>query len=369
MLEILDAVERWHAEGLDVALATVVSVERSAPRAPGAMMVVNARGDVAGSVSGGCIESAVYQEAQDTLAGGRPRLETYGISDAEAISVGLTCGGTIAVFIERLNPSSFERLATAIRMDRPVARATRLDGAQLGTDLLVLDDAIDGDLGSPGLTHAAAHEVRALLRAGKNALRTFGFDGEPVGMDVRVFVHAFAPKPDMFIFGANDFSRAVARIGRYLGYTVSVIDARSIFATPERMPDADRVIVAWPDAFLAVAPVDERTALIVLTHDVKFDLPLLRVALRTRAGYIGAMGSRTTHANRLADLHRSGVSEAEIARISGPIGLDIGARTPEETAISIAAEIIAVREARSGGRLRDTTQPVHNARAEPVTAN
>ncbi len=367
MREIFDAVERWRADGLQVALATVVAVERSAPRAPGAVMVVNERGDVAGSVSGGCVESAVYQEAQQVIAGDRPRLVSYGISDSEAISVGLTCGGTIAVFIERLDWTIFEALAEALRMDRPVALATRLDGAQIGFKLLALGDAVGGDLGSPGLTQAVAQEMRALLAAGETALRTFGLDGEPVGVDVRVFVAVFAPKPEMYIFGAIDFSRAVARIGKYLGYTVSVIDARPVFATSERMPDADRVVVAWPDAFLTGAPVDERTALIVLTHDIKFDIPLLEVALRTPAGYIGAMGSRATHANRLANLRRSGLSEAEIGRISGPIGLDIGARTPEETAISIAAEIIAVREGRSGGRLRDTTQPVHNVRAEPAS--
>jgi xanthine dehydrogenase accessory factor len=182
-------------------------------------------------------------------------------------------------------------------------------------------------------------------------------------MDVRLFIQAFAPKPKMYIFGAIDFSRAMARIGKYLGYVVSVIDARPIFATKARVPDADNVIVAWPDAFLTSAPVDERTALIILPHDVKFDIPLLRVALTTAAGYIGAMGSRRTHANRLDELRRDGVSEGDIARISAPIGLDIGARTPEETAISIAAEIIAQRERRRGGRLTDGTLPVHNPRA------
>jgi len=256
----------------------------------------------------------------------------------------------------------FDRLAAAIRCDVSAALVTRLDGGAAGAKLLVFAEETVGDLGSPGLTYAATQEARALLALGETAIRSFGDDGEPVGMEVRLFIQAFAPKPNMYIFGAIDFSRAMARIGKYLGYTVSVVDARPVFATTARIPDADRVIVSWPDEFLSGAPVDERTALIILTHDVKFDLPLLQVALRTPAGYIGAMGSRRTHANRVAALRASGTSEADLARISAPIGLDLGARTPEETAIGIAAEIIALREGRRGGRLTDNDLPVHNAR-------
>lgn len=256
----------------------------------------------------------------------------------------------------------FDRLAAAIRSGRPAALVTRLDGSRAGAKLLVFADEALGDLGSTGLNHAATQEARALLNAGETALRTFGEDGEPVGMDVQLFIQAFAPKPNMYIFGAIDFSRAMARIGKYLGYTVTVIDARPIFATKARIPDADEVVVSWPDEFLDRAPVDERTALIVLTHDVKFDIPLLQVALRTPAGYIGAMGSRRTHANRIAALRRAGITDAQLNRINAPIGLDLGARTPEETAISIAAEIIALRERRRGGRLTENDLPVHNAR-------
>jgi xanthine dehydrogenase accessory factor len=260
----------------------------------------------------------------------------------------------------------FERLAAALHADRPVALVTRLDGAHAGAKLLVFDDEVYGDLGRPGLNVAAAGEARALLAVGETAVRTFGEDGEPVGVEVRLFIAAYAPKPVMYVFGAIDFSRAMARIGKYLGYHVTVVDARPVFATKQRVPDADEVVVAWPDEFLSQAPVDARTALIVLTHDVKFDIPLLRVALRTEAGYIGAMGSRRTHANRIEALREAGVGDADLARISAPIGLDIGARTPEETAISIAAEIIALREQRRGGRLSEGTLPVHNDRT-PVT--
>lgn len=257
----------------------------------------------------------------------------------------------------------FERLAAALHADTPVALVTRLDGAHAGAKLLVFDDETLGDLGTSGLNVAAAGEARALLAVGENALRSFGEHGEPIGVEVRLFIAAYAPKPVMYVFGAIDFSRAMARIGKYLGYRVTVIDARPVFATKARIPDADEIVVSWPDEFLERAPVDRRTALIILTHDIKFDIPLLEVALRTEAGYIGAMGSRRTQENRVEALRAAGVSESDLARISAPIGLDIGARTPEETAISIAAEIVALREGRSGGRLAEGTLPVHNARS------
>jgi xanthine dehydrogenase accessory factor len=257
----------------------------------------------------------------------------------------------------------YERFAAAVRSDTPVALVTRLDGEHAGAKLLVVGNEVLGDLGSSGLNVAAAAEARAQLALGQNTLRTFGEDGEPVGMDVRVFIAAYAPAPVMYIFGAIDFSRAMAKLGKYMGYYVVVVDARPIFATKQRIPDADEIVVAWPDEYLRSARIDERTALIVLTHDVKFDIPLLEVAVRTPAGYIGAMGSRRTHANRLEALRAAGIGEDDIARISAPVGLDIGARTPEETAISIAAEIVAMREGRSGGRLSEGSLPVHAPRS------
>jgi xanthine dehydrogenase accessory factor len=257
----------------------------------------------------------------------------------------------------------FERLAAALRDAQPVAVVTRLDGAHIGGKLLVFADEALGTLGDPRLDAAAAAEARARLAVGENAIRSFGEEGEPIGDDVRVFICSYAPKPDMYIFGAIDFSRAMAHVGKTLGYRVTVVDARPLFATRARIPDADDVVVAWPDEFLAGARVDARSALIVLTHDVKFDVPLLQLAVRTPAGYIGAMGSRNTHANRVAALREAGVADADIARIYAPVGLDIGARTPEETAVSIAAEIIAAREGRSGGHLAQSRLPIHNPRA------
>jgi xanthine dehydrogenase accessory factor len=255
----------------------------------------------------------------------------------------------------------FERFAAALRAEEPVALATRLDGSRAGAKLLVFESDSDGDLGSPGLNYAVVQEARALLQSGGTAIRSFGEDGEPVEDAVQLFIESFVAKPDMYVFGALDFSRAVTRLAKFLGYRVTVVDARPVFATRARIPDADEVVVAWPDEFLERAPVSARTALVVLTHDVKFDIPLLTVALRTNAGYIGTMGNRATHENRLEKLREAGVEESQLSRISGPIGLDIGARTPEETAISIAAELIAVRSGRRGGRLRDSTLPIHGS--------
>ncbi len=253
----------------------------------------------------------------------------------------------------------FERLGAALRADEPVALASRLDGTFAGAKLLVDARGTAGDLGTPGLNHAVAREARALLDAGRTDIRAFGEDGEPVLAEVRVFIQSFAPPPDMYVFGAIDFSRAMARMGKYLGYRVTVVDARPLFATKARVPDADEVVVAWPDEFLSGARVGRNTAIVVLTHDAKFDIPLLRVALATDAGFIGAMGSRRTHAARVEELRAGGIGDESLARICAPIGLDIGAQTPEETAVSIAAEMIAVRTGRSGGRLRDGSLPVH----------
>ena len=360
MIDILSAIARWREDGQRIAIATLVDVERSAPRDPGAALAVNERGEIAGSISGGCVESELFEEARRAIVTGEPRFVTYGISDETALEHGLTCGGTLHVFVEPLRwPESFERLVTAIRSGTPIALATRLDAPHAGAKLVVADDATSGGLGTPGLDAAVEAEARAMLQLAQTSLRSFGEDGEPAGDDVRMFVQTFAPKPDMYVFGAIDFSRAMATIGTFMGYRVTVVDARPVFATKARIPDADAIVVAWPDEFLETARVDERTALIVLTHDVKFDVPLLRVALGTRAGYIGAMGSRRTHANRIAALRDAGVGEAELGRIHAPVGLDIGARTPEETAISIAAEIVGVRSGRGGGSLRLGTLPVH----------
>jgi xanthine dehydrogenase accessory factor len=334
MRDVLDALVRWTGAGRRVAIATVVATERSAPRDPGAVLAVSQDGDVAGSVTGGCVEPAVFEEAREVLAGGPARLRTYGIADEEAFDVGLPCGGTVHIFVDALHRSIAEQLAEAVAGERPFARVVPVSGPSAGAERLVFADAAPGD--------EAGRVALELLAAGETALVTV--DGE------QVFVDSFAPRPQMYVFGAVDHAAAVARIGRFLGYRVTVCDARSQFVTPERFPDVDELVVDWPDRFLEQAPVDERTAICVLTHDHKFDVPLLKVALATNAGYIGAMGSRRTTADRAERLRAEGVSDDELARMHAPIGLRIGARTPQEVAVSIAAELIeALRPRRRAG--------------------
>jgi xanthine dehydrogenase accessory factor len=229
----------------------------------------------------------------------------------------------------------------------------------LGGKLLVTPDDHEGGAGDEDLDRAIVEAARGLLEGGKTETRHFGPRGQRRMEDVAVFIQSFAPPPKMYVFGAIDFASAVARIGKFLGYRVIVCDARAVFATRERFPSADEVVVAWPDEFLKTAEVDHRSVICVLTHDPKFDVPVLKAALETPAGYIGAMGSRRTHNNRTARLKEEGVSDEQLGRVSSPIGLDIGSRTPEETAVAIAAEIIAFRTGHAGGRLAERSGPIH----------
>ncbi|MBD0290937.1 MAG: XdhC family protein [Thermoleophilia bacterium] len=334
MKDILDTLERWVAEPVRVATATVVATRRSAPRDPGAALAVNERGEVAGSVTGGCVEPAVYEEARAVLAGGPPRLLTYGIADEEAFEVGLPCGGTVQIFVDALQPDLVAPLAEAVRRERPVALVVPVAGPQAGAQRLV-DPGGDGD-------GALGDAARRMLERGETGLVSVGED--------EVFVSSFAPRPAMYVFGAVDHAAAVAEVGRFLGYRVTVCDARSKFVTRERFPEVDELVVEWPDRFLAQAPVDERTAVVVLTHDHKFDVPLLEQALATPAGYIGAMGSRRTTEERERRLRERGVSDAALARVHAPVGLPIGARTPEEVAVAVAAEIVQTTRGRAKAR-------------------
>jgi xanthine dehydrogenase accessory factor len=361
MREILPTLRRWHGTG-DIAVATVVDVRRSAPRPPGAAMAVHADGAVIGSVSGGCVEGAVYEVAQQVLESGRATQVTYGISDDEAFSVGLTCGGEISVFVGLLDGRTavFSEVADSIEQEEPVAVATVVDGpGDVGASLAVWSDRSVGSLGDPGLDHAVRDDAVGMLEQGATGIRRYGAAGERRVDDVGVFVQTFAPSPRMYVFGAIDFAGAVARIGSFLGYHVTVCDAREIFATRARFPEADEIVVEWPHRFLATAPIDARTVICVLTHDPKFDVPVLEVALRSPAAYVGAMGSRRTHEDRLERLRERGLTDAEIDRLRSPIGLDLGARTPEETAVSIAAEIIGDRWGGRGLPLRATDGPIH----------
>jgi xanthine dehydrogenase accessory factor len=325
--------------------------------------------EAVGSVSGGCVEGAVYELGRRVRDGEPPVLQRYGVSDDDAFAVGLTCGGILDVFVERVDHASFPELgevARAVREHAPVAVATVVNASadRMGRRMVIWPDREDGSTGSAGLDVAVRDDARGLLAAGRSTLVSYGVDGQRRGEAVSVFVESFAPPPRLIVFGAIDFAAAVARIGGFLGYRVTVCDARPVFATATRFPDAHEVIVDWPHRYLAAevdaGRIDRRTAICVLTHDPKFDVPLLQVALRLPdAGYIGVMGSRRTHHDRLDRLRDAGLSEGELARMSSPIGLDIGARTPEETAVSIAAEMIALRWGGEGVRLSHGDGAIH----------
>ena len=369
MRDVLDDLIGWWQAGETVGMGTVVATWRSAPRPAGASMLVGPDGTAVGSVSGGCVEGAVYEEAKDAVETGTPTLERYGVSDDDAFAVGLTCGGILDVFVESISRESFPELgeiAESVDRHEPVAVVTVVKGPddRLGRRLVLWPDRASGSLGLQRLDDAVAADARGMLVAGRTGLLHVGHDGERRGDELTLFVNSFAPPARMVVFGAIDFAAAVARVGAFLGYRVTVCDARPVFATPKRFPDAHEVIVEWPHRYLQAevdaGRIDERTVLCVLTHDPKFDVPLLEAALQTEAAYIGAMGSRRTHEDRLARLREEGVAEQALARLASPIGLDIGARTPEETAVSIAAEIIAHRWGGTGRRLTETDGPIHH---------
>jgi xanthine dehydrogenase accessory factor len=390
MREIAPRLRAWLAQDTPFAVATVVGVRGSAPRRPGAAMAVASDGRVAGSVSGGCVEGAVYEAAAEAIRTGEPGLHRYGISDGDAFEVGLTCGGTVEIsvqpYVDALSRRRLLRLIDAIDAGEPVALATVIGGASehLGAQLIVTsegaedvgawteDSEIDGNTMDDrtetaalcaALRAAVTDDARGLLARGVSAVRHYGVCGQRRMNDVSVFIQTFARPARFLVFGATDYAMAAARIGAFLGYRVTVCDARPVFATRERFPDADEVVRAWPHEYLASTDVDERTVVCVLTHDPKFDIPLLVAALRTPAGYIGVMGSRRTHEDRAARLRAEGVGEADLARLASPVGLDLGARTPEETAVSIAAEVIRSRWGGTGRPLTELTGDIHAVRS------
>ncbi|MFI9487492.1 XdhC family protein [Promicromonospora sp. NPDC052451] len=473
MLDLLPQLLDWWRTGERAAVATVVRTFRSAPREPGAAMAVGPGGEVIGSVSGGCVEGAVYDVCLEVAETGRPALVRYGVSDEAAFDVGLTCGGTIELFVAPLSRAAwpdfdaFARraigrttpgsdaatsthadaaagggvcLATVVaapggttvgrhlivleaapaepgasagpgpRFPPGPAPAPSLGDARLGDaglgntelDAAGLDDAGRGNagrgnagrsnaglgnteldpaelgnteldaaelgntgLGNAGLDAAVAADAVGQITAGLSTLREYGPHGERTGTGTQVFLQVFAPRPRLLVFGAIDFAAAMTRAGRLLGYHVTVCDARPIFTTAQRFPEADELVVDWPHRYLTAeieaGRVSGRDAVCVLTHDPKFDVPLLRTALTgLPAGtYVGAMGSRRAHADREARLIDDGVPPEALARLRSPIGLDLGARTPDETAVAIAAEMIATRSGASARPLRETHGPIH----------
>jgi xanthine dehydrogenase accessory factor len=407
--DVIADIGRWRDEGGRIALARVVRTDGSAPRAPGAAMVVNADGRVAGSVSGGCVEGAVVLEALDVLESGETRLVRFGYSDDDAFAVGLTCGGVIDILDSPTLPPMQEELEAALADGTPIVLATvvsqgdevaepassRTPGSEAPTDpaafsylpdrgddelamasevragmtmLVRADGSVTGGLGHPTLDAVVRRDALGALGAGRSFVRNYGERGEGRGVDVQVFLDVFAPPPRMVIFGAVDFTAALAKVAKVLGYVVTVCDARATFTTRERFPMADEVVVEWPDRWLAAngAELGAKDAVCVLTHDPKFDVPAIMAALSTDVGYIGAMGSRRTHGDRVARLIEAGCDEEALARVMAPIGLDIGARTPEETAVAICAEIVALQTGSDPRPLRDASGPIHRE-LEPLS--
>ncbi|KAB7843649.1 XdhC family protein [Streptomyces mobaraensis] len=424
MLDLAEELRRWCAEGRDFAVATVASVHGSAPRQPGAALAVDAAGTAIGSVSGGCVEGAVYELCREALETGTARRERFGYSDEDAFAVGLTCGGAIEVLIAPVRAADpwrggYEAALSAAADGEPVALVRSLSDGEPGALLVRPDGAFSGTLGgagagaeaglsvsgsvvtgaSPGLSAAgaavagsalgpvagaapgaavagpvvagsasapasvsdrrAADEAAAFLAVGRTGVLTPVADGAYRGRPAELLIESSVPPPRLIVFGAIDFAAALARVGKFLGHHVTVCDARPVFATRARFPDADEIVVDWPHRYLDGQRLDPRTAVCVLTHDEKFDIPLLVRALRLPLAYVGAMGSHRTHHARLARLRAAGLGEEELSRLRSPIGLDLGGRTPEETALSIAAEIVAVRRGGSGMPLRGAGVPIH----------
>ncbi|MEV6380882.1 XdhC/CoxI family protein [Streptomyces sp. NPDC051773] len=369
MLDIADELNRWLEEGRDFAVATVVAVNGSAPCGPGAALAVDTDGTAIGSVSGGCVEGAVYDLCAQALADGEVVRERFGYSDEDAFAVGLTCGGVLDILVTPVTADgpgrkTFQTVLSAAARGEAVALALVVRGPAglLGRALAVRPDGTsEGQLGGPpGLDRPVVDETRSFLQAGRTGTFDIAQDGSHCEPDLTLFVESSVPPPRMLVFGAIDFAAALVRMGKFLGYHVTVCDARPVFATRTRFPEADDIVVDWPHRYLHRTRTDDRTVVCVLTHDAKFDVPLLETALRLPAAYIGAMGSRRTHQDRDRRLREIGLTDAELTRLHSPIGLDLGARTTEETALSIAAEIVAARHGGTGLPLSGSHLPIHH---------
>ncbi|MEU0433966.1 XdhC/CoxI family protein [Streptomyces sp. NPDC006290] len=374
MLDIARELSRWIEEDREFAVATVVAVGGSAPRRPGAALAVDTGGTAVGSVSGGCVEGAVYDLCVQALQDGRTVLERFGYSDADAFAVGLTCGGVIDVLVTPVRaaaPVLTQWPAAVVRgAASALVRVARGPAELLGGALLLrADGSYDGGLGGgPELDRSAAGEARTMLDAGRTGTVEIAEDGSRCPGGVTLFVESSVPPPRMIVFGAVDFAAALVRTGKFLGYHVTVCDARPVFATRGRFPEADDIVVDWPHRYLRRTATDHRTVVCVLTHDAKFDVPLLEVALRLPVAFVGAMGSRRTHRDRDRRLREVGLTEDELSLLRSPIGLDLGARTPEETALSIAAEIVAAGRGGTGTPLTGSRTPIHRDRTGTPTA-
>lgn len=341
MRDLLPDIDAWRRGGRRIALATVVQAWGSAPRPVGAKMIVSGDGEIAGSVSGGCVEGAVVEEARSVLESGRPKVVSYGVSQDVAWSVGLSCGGRIDILIEPLADDPLEdSLRGALDAERLVAMVKILAGPELGARWLIHPDGtVEGEPPSsiaiedllPAI-HDAMHDYQSLRR---------GVGEGDAAVDF--FVDVFPPSPRLVIVGAVHVAIPLVEMARRVGFKTFVVDPRTAFATPERFAHADALITEWPDIALRRIGLTASTYIALLSHDLKLDIPALQVALRSPARYIGALGSRKTHAKRVAALQEHGLTDVEIGRIHNPIGLDLGGRRAEEMAVAVLAEIVAVR--------------------------
>ncbi|WFE60198.1 XdhC/CoxI family protein [Micromonospora sp. WMMD712] len=366
MRDVLPDLLRWWQADEPVGLATVIRTWRSAPRQAGAALLVGPDDSVVGSVSGGCVEGAVYELCREVVKDGTPRVVRFGVSDDESWDAGLTCGGTVELYVERVDRRRFPDLdlvAATVAAGRPVATATCVDGPPgwCGRRIVVDPAGQRGTLGTATVDAAVAAEARALLRDGRcGVVRLPHSSAGPLS----VMVVTYPSPARMLVFGATDFAAAVTRMGRFLGYRVTVCDARPVFATARRFPQAHEVVVDWPHRYLAAEAaagrVDERTVVCVLTHDPRFDVPVLKHALELPLAYVGALGSRRTAQDRRRRLREVGVGEAALGRLAAPMGLDLGGHSPEETALSIAAEIVAVRGGGGGASLSRLPGRIHH---------
>lgn len=344
MREILPQVEQWLSENKQVATATVVSVWGSAPRRPGSRMAVSSDLEVTGSVSGGCVEGAVIEEAQTVMETGEPKLVTFGVSDETAWDVGLSCGGKISVFVEPVGESEVEtELRNAIHDDRLTALATVVHGSGTGRRLLLSPSGETwGDLGSEAHDRAARDRVEEVFRS----FQPTRFEIETGEERSDVFLEPHPPRPKLILIGAVHTAIPLVAFARELGFATYVVDPRRVFATEERFAHADRLIHAWPQEVLPEIGLHEATYLATLSHDPKIDLPALELALKSPCRYIGALGSTRTHGKRVKALEEKGFSQDEIDRIHAPIGLDLGGRRPEEIAVAVIAEIVSAAHGR-----------------------
>src|SRR3954468_4339894 len=361
------AVAGWLGESKRVVAGLLVEVEGSSPLDVGASMYVSEDGGIEGSITGGCVEGAVAAAAMEMLdtEGAEPQLVTYGISDELAGTVGLMCGGIVHIFIHELRPESHEAVLADLQSTidhTPAAMVTLIDGPMAGGKLFTDEERVIGSLGSGELLDRnAAREAQGLLAEGRSAMRDFGTDGASLGSGLRVYNSIQAEPPRMVVFGAIDFSSALAPLAKGLGYRVTIADPRSAFLASRRFSAAAETEVGWPDAVLEGVELGPRDAVLIFTHDPKLDVPAVQAALKTGAGYIGALGSRNTTADRNRRLREVGVTDDEIARIYAPCGLDIGSSTVEETAVAVLGEIIARRTGRDGRSLREAEGPIRHA--------